>query len=207
MILASQSPRRRAILEGLGMPVEVRPADIDEARLPDEGACDLVRRLAAEKAAHVAASAPARPDVVVAADTVVWTEGGSVLGKPRDAAEARAMLASLSGRTHHVSTGVCLLALGDDGRERARRTFVETTDVEFWPLDEALVSAYVASGEPMDKAGSYGIQGRGSLLVRSVRGDYANVVGLPASRLVRELADLLGDDALVATVAGGGLDA
>ncbi len=169
MILASQSPRRRAILEGLGMPVEVRPADIDEARLPDEGACDLVCRLAAEKAAHVAAS--------------------------------------LSGRTHHVSTGVCLLALGDDGRERARRTFVETTDVEFWPLDDALVSAYVASGEPMDKAGSYGIQGRGALLVRSVRGDYANVVGLPASRLVRELADLLGDDALVAAVAGGGLDA
>ncbi|WP_328585281.1 Maf family protein [Olsenella massiliensis] len=188
IILASSSPRRRELLERLKLSFEQRPANVDERRRANEGPRDLVARLAHDKAAACAGMlGDERAHVVViAADTTVWTDGGRVLGKPRDAEDARATLRALSGRVHHVSTGVELI-----WGER-RRSFVETTDVRFHELSDAAVCAYVASGEPMDKAGSYGIQGHGGLLVSDIRGDYTNVVGLPLSRLVRELDELMG---------------
>lgn len=193
MILASQSPRRRELLSQAGFELDVRPADIDEARLPGESPVELVQRLAAGKAEAARASLDAAPDdgLLVAADTIVWM-GDEALGKPTDPADAARMLRELSGRTHHVSSGVCLMLLARDGSLEARRTFVETTDVTFWPLTEAEVAVYVATGEPLDKAGAYGIQGAGRMLVRGIEGDYANVVGLPVSRLVRELGELAG---------------
>ena len=154
MILASQSPRRRALLADAGFTLTVVPADIDEAPRPSETPVELVGRLSAEK--------------------------------------AEAVRSSLSGRTHRVSTGVCAMLLRADGSLSAESRFVETTEVTFWDLTESQVAAYVATGEPLDKAGAYGIQGTGRLLVRAIRGDYENVVGLPVSRLVRELGALQG---------------
>ena len=192
MILASQSPRRYELLSDAGFSLEVVPADIDETRLPGEKPVDLVLRLAAEKAEAVRSQLSRRPDdgLLVAADTIVWM-GGEALGKPRDAEDARRMLEELSGRTHCVSTGVCAMALGADGSCANQAQFVETTEVTFWDLSMEEVDAYVATGEPLDKAGAYGIQGAGRLLVRGISGDYSNVVGLPIARLVRELASLI----------------
>lgn len=193
MILASQSPRRRELLADAGFELTVAPADIDEARRYGEGPVELVCRLAAEKAEAVRGSLESAPadGLLVAADTIVWM-GEEALGKPRDAADAAAMLRKLSGKTHHVSTGVCAMLLAEDASPVREARFVETSDVTFWELTEAQVEAYVSCGEPLDKAGSYGIQGAGRLLVREVRGDYSNVVGLPIARLVRELEALLG---------------
>ena len=208
MILASQSPRRRELLEAIGFDLAIAPADIDEHRLPGEKPVELVARLAREKAeasraAWMASSAAAPADrLLVAADTIVWT-ADDVLGKPVDAADARRMLAELSGRTHHVTTGVCLMLLDDAGEPRRTSCFTETTDVEFWPLSEAEMAAYVATGEPLDKAGSYGIQGEGRLLVRRISGGYSNVVGLPVARLVRELAALTDNPGLLAHLMEG----
>lgn len=191
MILASQSPRRYELLSDAGFSLEVVPADIDETRLPGEKPVDLVLRLASEKAEAVRSQLSRRPDdgLLVAADTIVWM-GGEALGKPRDAEDARRMLEELSGRTHSVSTGVCAMALASDGSCATQARFVETTEVTFWDLSKAEIDAYVATGEPLDKAGAYGIQGAGRLLVRGISGDYSNVVGLPIARLVRELASL-----------------
>lgn len=196
MILASQSPRRRELLADAGFELTIIPAQIDESRLPDETPVELVSRLAAEKAEAVRASLEAgvRDDLLVAADTIVWM-GDEALGKPSDASDAAAMLRELSGRTHHVSTGVCAMRLAPGGEPIAETRFVETTDVTFWELTEAEVAAYVATGEPLDKAGAYGIQGAGRMLVRRVDGDYPNVVGLPVARLVRELGRLMSDGA------------
>ena len=196
MILASQSPRRRELLADAGFELTIIPAQIDESRLPDETPVELVGRLAAEKAETVRASlgAGVRDDLLVAADTIVWM-GDEALGKPSDASDAAAMLRELSGRTHHVSTGVCAMRLSPGGEPMAKTRFVETTDVTFWELTEAEVAAYVATGEPLDKAGAYGIQGAGRMLVRRVDGDYPNVVGLPVARLVRELDGLMSDGA------------
>lgn len=209
LVLASQSPRRRELLEQAGFGLTVAPADIDETRHDGERPVELVERLAREKAATALAQAGgglrAGHAALVAADTIVWTDDGDVLGKPANDADAARMLRELSGRTHHVSSGACAVALGPDGAPGARVSFVETTDVAFWELTEAEVAAYVASGEPRDKAGAYGIQGAGRLLVRAVRGDYQNVVGLPVARLVRELGALLGEKDLVArTIEMGG---
>ncbi len=195
MILASQSPRRRQLLEELGYRLTVVPADIDETPSPDETPVQLVERLSREKAEATRRAAAEEgledPDgLLVAADTIVWDDSGNALGKPSDADDARRMLGELSGRAHHVSTGCCLMELGPDGEAAATVSFVETTDVEFWPLSEAQINAYVATGEPMDKAGAYGIQGRGRVLVREIRGDYFSVVGLPVSRLVRTIEGL-----------------
>ncbi|MGQ5426369.1 Maf family protein [Thermophilibacter sp. ZX-H3] len=196
MILASQSPRRRELLADAGFELTIIPAQIDESRLPDETPVELVGRLAAEKAEAVRASLEAgvRDDLLVAADTIVWM-GDEALGKPSDASDAAAMLRELSGRTHHVSTGVCAMRLAPGGEPIAETRFVETTDVTFWELTGAEVAAYVATGEPLDKAGAYGIQGAGRMLVRRVDGDYPNVVGLPVARLVRELGRLMSDGA------------
>lgn len=201
MILASQSPRRRELLEQAGFELSLAPADIDESRLPGERPVELVERLAREKAeaalAGLGAARLAGQGALVAADTIVWT-ADDVLGKPADATDATRMLRELSGRTHHVSTGACLVALSPAGEPTACTSFVETTDVTFWDLTDEEVAAYVDSGEPLDKAGAYGIQGAGRLLVRRISGDYQNVVGLPVARLVRELGRLLGTQDLVA---------
>ena len=200
MYLASQSPRRRQLLEAAGFSLTIVPADIDETRLEGETPSHLVERLACEKAeaTRLALAGKATDNVLLAADTIVWTGDGDVLGKPADEKAACATLRELSGRTHHVSTGVCLMQLDHAANAVATRSFVETTRVSFFDLTDEEIRAYVASGEPMDKAGAYGIQGRGRLLVSGIEGDWANVVGLPVARVVRELEALLGRSDLVA---------
>lgn len=199
MILASQSPRRRELLQDAGFDLEIVPADIDETRLPGEKPVELVLRLATEKAESVRSGLSHVPadGLLVAADTIVWIDD-EALGKPTDTQDAARMLRELSGRTHSVSTGVCAMRLDGQANLAARTAFVETTEVTFWDLSDAAIAAYVACGEPLDKAGAYGIQGAGRLLVRGIRGDYSNVVGLPIARLVRELAPLAAGDDLVA---------
>ncbi len=204
MYLASQSPRRRQLLEAAGFSLTIVPADIDETRQEGETPTHLVERLARQKAEATRGSLAGRAteDVLLAADTIVWTEDGDVLGKPVDEKAACAMLQELSGRTHHVSTGVCLMHLDPTAKTLATRSFVETTRVSFFDLTDEEIRAYVASGEPMDKAGAYGIQGRGRLLVSGIEGDWANVVGLPVARVVRELEALFGRRDLVAHCLG-----
>ena len=204
MYLASQSPRRRQLLEAAGFSLTIVPADIDETRQEGETPTHLVERLARQKAEATRGSLAGRAteDVLLAADTIVWTEDGDVLGKPVDEKAACAMLQELSGRTHHVSTGVCLMHLDPTAKALATRSFVETTRVSFFDLTDEEIRAYVASGEPMDKAGADGIQGRGRLLVSGIEGDWANVVGLPVARVVRELEALFGRRDLVAHCLG-----
>ena len=204
MYLASQSPRRRQLLEAAGFSLTIVPADIDETRQEGETPTHLVERLARQKAEATRGSLAGRAteDVLLATDTIVWTEDGDVLGKPVDEKAACAMLQELSGRTHHVSTGVCLMHLDPTAKALATRSFVETTRVSFFDLTDEEIRAYVASGEPMDKAGAYGIQGRGRLLVSGIEGDWANVVGLPVARVVRELEALFGRRDLVAHCLG-----
>lgn len=200
MYLASQSPRRRQLLEAAGFSLNIVPADIDETRHEGETPSHLVERLACQKAeaTRLALAGKATDNVLLAADTIVWTGDGDVLGKPADEKAACATLRELSGRAHHVSTGVCLMQLDHAANAVATRSFVETTCVSFFDLTDEEIRAYVASGEPMDKAGAYGIQGRGRLLVSGIEGDWANVVGLPVARVVRELEALLGRSDLVA---------
>jgi septum formation protein len=194
LILASQSPRRAELLRNAGYQFEVRPAEVDENTRPGESALDYVRRLAREKALAALAGAP--PDAVaLGADTTVVVDG-ECLGKPGNAAEARQMLARLSGRTHQVMTGVCLawLPQGEADRAAAAKTpqslvEAEVTEVEFASLSEAEIAAYVASGEPMDKAGAYAIQGRASRWIPRIAGCYFNVVGLPVARVSRMLEE------------------
>lgn len=189
MILASASPRRQELLAQLGLALEVCPADIDETRHEGEHPRELVRRLAREKAYHVYRLRGTGDDgFLLAADTIVW-RGDEALGKPANDQDARAMLEELSGKTHQVSTGVCLLFEDAQGHLK-ESSFVDTTNVTFYPLTSAQIDAYVASGEGTDKAGSYAIQGTGRLLVEGIRGDYGNVVGLPTCHVVREMARL-----------------
>ncbi len=189
MILASASPRRSELLGRLGFELEIVPADIDESRIEGEHPRALVQRLAHEKAWHVANGRGFDADgLLLAADTIVWM-GSDALGKPHGEEDARNMLRELSGKTHHVSTGVSILAVQHDGKV-GESSFVETTDVTFCELTEGQIAAYVRSGECMDKAGAYAIQGTGSLLVAGIAGDYDNVVGLPTNRVVREMAKL-----------------
>jgi septum formation protein len=180
-ILASQSPRRRELLTLIGLSYDVQPADVDESILPDELSAGHAERLARSKAETVAAREPAA--LVIGADTIVVVEG-DILGKPRDAADAGRMLRRLAGRTHVVQTAVAVSYLG--------RTVsgVESVDVTFRPLTDAQIEAYIATGEPMDKAGSYGIQGYGAVIVERVNGDYFAVMGLALGRLVGLLAEV-----------------
>ena len=177
LILASQSPRRRELLARLGLTFTVRAAELDETMDPGLSPADEVARLSAEKAAAVD---PGDGSVVVAADTVVVLEG-KILGKPRDKADAARMLQDLSGRDHQVMTGLTVR------RGPVVQTDTVVTHVHFRPLDHREVAAYVASGEPMDKAGAYGIQGLASIFVDRLDGDYYNVMGLPLCRLCRML--------------------
>lgn len=182
MILASQSPRRIELMHEAGFDIRIMPANIDESALPGEGPFDLVERLARAKAAAVADGCAGAGETVVAADTIVALDG-EPLGKPADEADARRMLRALSGKTHQVATGVCIAC---DGRSES---FVDITDVTFYELSDEEIDAYVATGEPMDKAGAYGIQGRrGRMLVEKIEGDFYNVVGLPISKVVRALS-------------------
>ena len=183
MILASQSPRRRQLLEEAGYTFACVPANIDERAVAREDPAALVGALARAKAGAVAAQA-APGEAVIGSDTVVVL-GDQVLGKPADDADARRMLHALSGATHRVLTGV---SVQRDANELAN--FVEEARVTFWELEDAEIDAYVASGEPLDKAGAYGIQGRGRLLVRRIEGDYYAIVGLPIARLARTLRAL-----------------
>ena len=171
LVLASASPRRAELLRAAGIPFEVTVADIDETQHAGEDAETYVRRLAHEKAARVAGLRPGR--TVLGADTAVVVDG-EVLGKPRDAAEAVEMLSRLSGRSHRVLTGVCLI----DPSGWAQ-VDIGSTLVEFRRLSEAEIDAYVASGEPMDKAGAYGIQAGARGFIARIDGDVDTVVGLP----------------------------
>lgn len=179
MILASQSPRRKELLGIITDDFRVIPA-VGEETLPDGTApSDAVVLLSRNKAREI--SGGCKNETVIAADTVVSIDG-KILGKPRDKAEAFDMLKTLSGRVHNVYTGVCVIF--PDGSEEC---FAEVTSVEFYPLSDEEINDYVSTGEPMDKAGAYGIQGLGALLVKRIFGDYFNVMGLPVSRLNRLL--------------------
>ena len=174
VILASQSPRRRELLTLIGVAHEVRPSDIDETYLSGE-----VPHAHAERLARGKASALHAPDcVVIGSDTIVVVDG-DVLGKPKDAADAARMLRRLSGRSHTVITAV---AVAWQGRLESE---VEEVDVTFHPMSDAEIDAYIRTGEPMDKAGAYGIQGFGATIVERVDGDYFAVMGLPLQRLIR----------------------
>ena len=179
VILASRSPRRRELLSLVGIAHEVRPADIDERYLPGELPRAHAERLAREKAARVR-----DPEaVVIGSDTIVVVDG-DVLGKPKDDADATRMLRRLSGRTHTVVTAVAV-AWGD-----RLESGVEEVEVTIHPLSDRDIAGYIATREPMDKAGAYGIQGFGATIVARVDGDYFAVMGLPLQRLVRLLEGL-----------------
>ena len=173
LILASASPRRQELLKIFGLPFTVRVADIDETMDMSLPPYDEVGRVSRAKALAIPRNGD---DMVVAADTIVVCEG-KVLGKPKDEADAKAMLRLLSGRDHQVMTGCTVLCGGK------AETFTEVTDIHFRDLSENEIARYVASGEPMDKAGSYGIQGGAALFCEKMVGDYYNVMGLPVCRL------------------------
>ena len=181
VILASQSPRRRELLALVGIRHEVRPADIDERYLDGEEPAAHAERLARGKAAAIAAEEGEA--VVIGSDTIVVVDG-DVLGKPRDDAHAAAMLRRLSGRSHTVLTAVAVTWRGET------RAAVESVGVTFGVLDDERIRAYIATGEPMDKAGAYGIQGFGATIVERVDGDYFAVMGLPLFRLVALMGEL-----------------
>jgi nucleoside triphosphate pyrophosphatase len=178
LILASGSPRRRQLLEMLGIEVAIQPPHIPEIREPHELPQPYVERLAREKAASVSG------DLVLAADTTVVVEG-EVLEKPADPDDALRMLRRLQGRTHQVITAIALKTSG------GTLTATDITAVTFRPADDAFLAAYVATGEPMDKAGAYGIQGYGAALVEGIQGDFFSVMGLPV-RLVLQLLEQAG---------------
>jgi septum formation protein len=174
LILASSSPRRQELLRNAGIPFNVQPADIDETPLAGESARACAERLARQKALAVHKLHP--EDFILGADTIVVIDD-SMLGKPRDIEDAARMLRMLSGREHYVITGVCLV--GPEFEE----TSSETTLVEMAEISDAEIRDYIATGEPMDKAGAYAIQGMASRWIPRIEGDYTNVVGLPVARV------------------------
>ena len=185
LILASRSPRRRELLAKICPQFSCEEADIDERALcrdisdPEQ----VVRTLACAKAAH-AAAAHTPDDIVIGADTIVVADE-KILGKPKDEKDAFLMLESLQGKTHQVYSGVTLVV--SHGDKKIIKRFHEKTEVAVAAMTKEQIKAYIATGEPMDKAGSYGIQGVGGLYVREIHGDYNNVVGLPIARLYHEL--------------------
>jgi len=195
IILASASPRRQELLRSAGIPFEVQPADIAEGLLPGEAAKDCAERLAREKALAVARLRP--HDCVLGADTVVAVDG-QILGKPADAADATRMLRMISGREHHVITGVCLVAHGQAS------VASETTLVTVNEITDKEIADYVASGEPMDKAGAYAIQGIASRWIPRIEGDYSNVVGLPVALVFRMLRGVSSQFSVISSQKTGG---
>jgi len=184
LVLASASPRRAKILRTTGWDFEILPADVDEARRPGENAAAYVERVAREKAEATADQVSNR--LVVGADTVVVIDG-QILGKPRDAEDARRMLGLLQDRWHQVLTGLAIV----NGNSSA--VAHEVTDVKFAPMTENEINWYVATDEPLDKAGAYAIQGLGARFIEGIRGDYLNVVGLPL-RLLYKLVRSVGQE-------------
>jgi septum formation protein len=195
LVLASASPRRQELLRNVGISFAVQVADLDETPLPGEGARDCAERLAREKALKVWRARP--QDVVLGADTVVVVDG-TILGKPADGDDAARMLRMLSGREHRVITGVCLVrgvvsgqgSAASELEARAReelKSASETTVVTMSEISEREIRDYVATGEPMDKAGAYAIQGIASRWIPRIEGDYSNVVGLPVALVYRML--------------------
>ena len=180
LILASQSPRRRELLGLITKEFTVRAADIDETMDPNLPAADEVARVSRAKAVAIAREPD---DVVIAADTIVVC-GGAVLGKPKSEEDAFQMLSMLSGRDHQVMTGMTVLR-GDEVR-----TSTVVTDIHFRKLSDAEIRAYIATGEPMDKAGAYGIQGGAALFATHLNGDYYNVMGLPVCSLAMTLREM-----------------
>ena len=178
LILASASPRRRELMNMAGLSCECIPSNAEEV-IPEGAAPEEIPAiLAGQKAAAVFAAHPG--DVVIGSDTVVEIEG-RILGKPHTEAEAAEMLRLLSGKTHLVHTGVCIVS------EEKKKVFTSTTAVEFYPLTDGEIAAYVATKDPMDKAGAYGIQGPGSYLVKGITGDYYTVMGFPIAEVQRSL--------------------
>ena len=180
LILASQSPRRKELLGLFGVPFTVRVADIDETMDFSAPAAEKVARVSRLKALAIPRE---DDDVLIAADTIVVCRG-RILGKPHDEAEAYAMLRLLSGRDHQVMTGVTVL------RGKEERVFTQITDLHFRELSDKEIYRYIATGEPMDKAGAYGIQGGAALFCEKMDGDYYNVMGLPVCRLGETLKEL-----------------
>jgi septum formation protein len=188
IILASSSPRRRDLLDLIGIKFRVFEPQVEEIPRGAEKARDYALRNAVEKAHQVARHVPSggkelsKQYILVAADTIVVLKE-RILEKPRDKDHARAMLHALSGQRHEVITGLCVLGLGWPTGPREKSMIVRT-EVDMKPLTEDEIDSYIASGEPMDKAGAYAVQGRGSYMIRAVYGSYTNVVGLPLSELV-----------------------
>ncbi|EIJ79040.1 Maf-like protein [Bacillus methanolicus PB1] len=178
LILASSSPRRKELLENLHLTFEISKSEVDETFDPGMKPEEIVMELAFRKASFVAEKNPS--SFIIGSDTIVVVDG-KVLGKPHTKEEAFGMLKLLSGRTHSVFTGVAIVS------PEKNATFFEKTDVTFWELTDEEIKAYISTGEPFDKAGAYGIQGFGSILVKQISGDYFSVVGLPVSKTVREL--------------------
>lgn len=182
LILASASPSRRMLLEQAGLDFEVVVSGVDETVPSDYTPAQTVEALARRKGEAVQALRPEAP--IIAADSVVSIDG-LILGKPKDDEAAKATLRRLSGRTHQLVTGVCLLAEGK------RDVFHHVTQVTFYPLTEEEIAEYVALGESRGRAGAYGIEGIGVVLVQSIQGDYPNIVGLPVAETIRRLHKLL----------------
>ena len=181
-ILASASPRRKELLSQAGITFEVIPSKIHET-ITKSDPSDVVMELALQKAEDVYSRHSCEDTVIIGADTVVCYRG-EILGKPADEAEAYDMLSLLADRTHQVYTGVSLISL--KGGKKTVRTFYERTDVTLYPISREDLKSYIASGDPMDKAGAYGIQGSFAVHVKHINGDYNNVVGLPLARLYHE---------------------
>jgi septum formation protein len=182
-VLASRSPRRREILLQAGIPFVVRPIDVDETPLPGEAARDYVTRIAREKAGAATSGSTVDGEIVLSADTTVVIQG-EILAKPLDTADARRMLHMLSGQRHEVLTGICLRSA-----TRAVEDCAETS-VWFAPLSSQEIESYAASGEPMDKAGAYAIQGLASKFIQRIEGCYFNVMGLPVAMVYRHLREM-----------------
>ena len=195
IILASASPRRKELLEQIGLEFEICPAKGEEVitkSIPEEVVMELSKQKAEEVASMVVSFGEENKEIttpsdilVIGADTVVAYDG-KILGKPKDEEDAKAMLTMLAGNTHSVFTGVTLLFIDKSGRV-GEKVFYEKTDVVMHPMTEEEIERYVASGEPMDKAGSYAIQGKCAIHIEKIEGDYNNVVGLPITRIYQEL--------------------
>ena len=185
LILASASPRRKELLEKIGLPFTVQPAKGEE-RITQKSPAAVVMELSRQKAEEIAA-AQTEDCIIIGADTVV-ARGDKIMGKPKDAADAKQMLRSIADDCHQVYTGVTLIRTGAHPQSV---TFQEKTDIFLYPISDAELDAYIASGDPMDKAGAYGIQGDFAIYVKRIAGDYYNVVGLPIGRVYQELKRML----------------
>ena len=193
IILASGSPRRKELLQRIGIPFRVVKSECEEITTKKEP-CDVVMELSQQKAFDVyskLSEAERRGRLVLGADTIVAIHG-RILGKPYDYDDAYNTLNSLSDQTHQVYTGVCLIYV--NGRAKSSSSFYEKTDVTFYPVSHDEIIQYLATNEPFDKAGSYGIQGKGGLFVKGIDGDYNNVVGLPLARVYHELEELVSEE-------------